>query len=294
MKFSLRQMQVFQQVAEQQSVSEAARVLNMSQSAASMALAQLENLLGHDLFQREGRKMTLNHWGQWLRPHVQQLLGNCRTIELGLQSMDLVSGALTLGASQTPAEFVVPNLIASLDRDFPHLELGLGVENTEGIITGLIDYRYDLGLIEGHCDDERVAQQPLCDDELVVVAAPDHPFAQQEQTTLAQLEASRWVLRERGAGTREIFDLAIHEHIESLKVHREYDQVAVIKALVGQSHYLTCLSRRAVSRAVSAGRLVILNVPWLTMRRDFRFIWRKADAVNELRDLVINRARQLD
>lgn len=225
MKFTLRQLQVFQQVAEQQSVSDAAKALQMSQSAASMALSQLETQLEKPLFHREGRKMTLNHWGRWLRPHALALLGNCKTIEMGMQSLDLVSGSLTLGASQTPAEFVVPELVAALDRDFAHLEIGLQVENTEGVIAGLLDYRYDLGLIEGHCDDERLTLAPLCDDELVIVAGADHPYAGKETVTLSQLEVAQWILRERGAGTREIFDLSIHEHIKRLRVHREYDQV---------------------------------------------------------------------
>lgn len=293
MKFTLRQLQVFQQVAEQQSVSEAARVLQMSQSAASMALSQLEAQLEKPLFHREGRKMTLNHWGRWLRPHALALLGNCKTIEMGMQSLDLVSGSLTLGASQTPAEFVVPELIAALDRDFAHLEMGLHVENTEGVIAGLLDFRYDLGLIEGHCDDERLTLAPLCDDELVIVAGADHPYADKESVTLAQLEVAQWILRERGAGTREIFDLSIHEHIKRLRVHREYDQVSVILALVRQGQYLTCLSTRAVEDGVKRGDLVKLSVPDLRMKRNFQFIWRRQDVASELREVVLSRARHL-
>ncbi|EAR09274.1 LysR substrate-binding domain-containing protein [Reinekea blandensis] len=293
MKFTLRQLQVFQQVAEQQSVSDAAKALQMSQSAASMALSQLESQLEKPLFHREGRKMTLNHWGRWLRPHALALLGNCKTIEMGMQSLDLVSGSISLGASQTPAEFVVPELVAALDRDFSHLEIGLHVENTEGVIAGLLDYRYDLGLIEGHCDDERLSLAPLCDDELVIVAGADHPYAGKDTVTLSQLEVAQWILRERGAGTREIFDLSIHEHIPRLRVHREYDQVSVILALVRQGQYLTCLSTRAVAEGVARGELVMLRVPELIMKRNFQFIWRRQDVSSELRELVLSRARHL-
>lgn len=291
MKFTLRQLQVFQQVAENQSVSEAAKALNMSQSAASMALSQLEGQLDKPLFHREGRKMTLNHWGRWLRPHALALLGNCKTIEMGMQNMDLVSGSLSLGASQTPAEFLVPDLISALDRDFPHLEILLQVENTESVIAGLLDYRYDLGLIEGHCDDERLSMAPLCDDELVVVAGRDHPYAKYDRVTLAQLEVAQWILRERGAGTREIFDLSIHEHVKRLRVHREYDQVSVILALIRQGQYLTCLSTRAIADGIATGDLVELPVPDLTMKRHFQFIWRRHDASSELRELILSRAR---
>ena len=293
MKFSLRQMQVFQSVAEYQSVSEAAKELNMSQSAASMALAQLETMLGKPLFNRQGRNMALTSWGLWLRPHVQQLLANCNTIELGMKDRDLVSGRISVGASQTPAAHIVPALVCQLDRDFPHLEVSVGVENTEHVISGLIDYRFDLGIIEGHCDDERVELQRLCADELVVVASSQHPYAQREQTSLTQLEMAHWVLRERGAGTREIFDISIHEHITQLKVHREYDHVGVIMALVSQGNYLTCLSRRSVAQLVERGELAILSVPELSMKRDFSFIWRKQDVTSPSRTVVMKTANSL-
>jgi len=293
MKFSLRQMQVFHSVAENQSVSDAARELNMSQSAASMALAQLETMLGKPLFNRHGRKMALTSWGLWLRPHVQQLLSNCHTIELGMENRDLVSGRISVGASQTPAAHIVPQLVCQLDCDFPHLEVAVGVENTEHVISGLIDYRYDIGIIEGHCDDERVEVQRLCDDELVIVASAQHPYAIGKKASLTQLEMAQWILRERGAGTREIFDISIHEHITQLKVHREFDHVGVIIALIKQGNYLTCLSRRSVAQLVEKGELVILAVPELMMKRDFSFVWRKHDVTSPSRTVIMKTANSL-
>jgi DNA-binding transcriptional LysR family regulator len=293
MKFSLRQMQVFNYVAEYQSVSEAAKELNMSQSAASMALSQLESMLEKPLFIRQGRKMKLNNSGLWLRPHVHQLLSNCHTIELGMKDRDLVSGLISLGASQTPAEHLVPALVTQLDQDFPHLQVDFGVENTEHVIQGLHEYRYDLGIIEGHCDDESMDVQKLCEDELVIVASAQHAYAQGEQTSLTQLEMAQWILRERGAGTREIFDISIHEHIDQLNVHREYDHVGVIVALVADGNYLTCLSRRSVHQAVSQGVLAILNVPELNMVRDFSFVWRKSEGSSASRVAMIKTAKTL-
>jgi len=292
-KFSIRQMQVFQRVAEFQSVSEAAKALNMTQSAASMALAQLESLLGKPLFNRHGRTMALTSWGLWLRPQVQQLLANCHTIEMGMKERDLVSGQISVGASQTPAAHLIPELICRLDRDFPQLQVRLGIENTEHVINGLLDYRFDLGMIEGHCDDERIELQRLCEDELVIVASAQHPFAQRDETSLTQLEMAHWILRERGAGTREIFDISIHEHLDQIKVHREYDHVGVIIALVKQGNYLTCLSRRSVQQAVSQGELAILNIPELDMARDFSFVWRKQEAASPIRSVIMKTANSV-
>jgi DNA-binding transcriptional LysR family regulator len=293
MKFSLKQLQVFDQIAEHQSVTVAARELNMSQSAVSMALAQLETMLGKPLFLRQGRQMSLSDWGSWLRPQVLQILNQCRTIELGMDQMDIVSGQLELGASQTPAEFLVPTLMSDLDQAYPKLEVTLGVENTEHIIDGLLDYRYDLGIIEGYCDDERLTQAPLCEDELVIIAGIHHPLSGRASVSLSELEKARWVLRERGAGTREIFNHSIHKHLKKLRVHREFDQVEVILAMLRQGEYLSCLSQRVVRNAVEAGELSILSCPQLSMTRDFRFIWRKEDTSHALKQLVMNAAQEV-
>ncbi|TCS38151.1 LysR family transcriptional regulator [Reinekea marinisedimentorum] len=293
MKFSLRQLQVFYLVATHNSVSLAAKELDISQSAASMSLSQLETLLDKPLFTRKGHRMELTSWGEWLRPLAHDLLATGTRIQAGMQDMDLVSGSMALGSSQTPALHLVPQLISQLDKDFPRLAIELGVENTEHVIDGLLDFRYDLGLIEGHCDDERVERSIWCNDELVIVASADHPLSSLDEVSFEQLSQERWVLREPGAGTREVFDLNIHKHIDQLQVHREYDQASVILELVKNAEYLSGLSSRSVQPWVDAGAVCILNVPELNMERKFSFIWRKQDSENPARDIVIEAARKL-
>jgi DNA-binding transcriptional LysR family regulator len=200
---------------------------------------------------------------------------------------------MALGASQTPAVHLVPQLISQLDKDFPRLAVELGVENTEHIIDGLLDFRYDLGLIEGHCDDERIERSLWCSDELVIVASAQHPLASLEQVSFEQLCQERWVLREPGAGTREVFDLHIHKHIDQLQVLREYDQANVILELVKNGGYLSGLSSRSVKPSLDSGDVAILNVPDLKMERKFSFIWRKQDSDNPAREIVIEAARAL-
>ena len=292
MKFSLRQLQVFQLVAEFKSVSAAAKELHMSQSAASMALSQLETLLENPLFERQGRRLELNNWGNWLRPHVNELLNSCKTIELGMKEMDLVSGQMDIGASQTPAEHMLPSLISEMDRSFPRLDIKLNVENTEHVIAGLMDYRYDLGIIEGHCDLASISRQVWFQDELVIFASTQHPYAKQDFTRISQLDMAQWILREHGAGTREIFDHHIHEHIEQVKVHREYEQVNVIMQMVADNAYLGCLSKHSVMPMIEAGKLKILNVPELNMKREISFIWRNQEMESSARSAIIRAARK--
>ena len=286
MRYSLKQLVVFDTVATTVSVSQAADLLSLTQSATSMSLSQLEKMLGRSLFDRHGKKMTLTHWGSWLRPKAKRLIHDAKQIELGFYDQHLISGEISLGASQTGAEHLVPNLISIIDNDFPEVRISLGVKNTTGIIDGVLDYKYDLGIIEGRCDDSRIYQEELCRDHLIIVAAVHHPYAKHEKVSLAQLEQARWVLRESGAGTRTIFDSAIHDKIPDLDVWREYEHVPVLRALVAQGQYLTCLPYLDVVKFIERGELVALNVPDLNMERTLSFIWRASMQHNPIIDCI--------
>lgn len=293
MKFTLKQMLVFEAIADTGSVSIAADQVALSQSAASMALAQLEEALGQPLFDRQGKRLVLNHWGHWLRPRARRLLFDARQIELGFRGQHLLSGELAVGASQTVAERLLPRLISQLDNDFPELRIGLAIDNTEHVIAGLLNYHFDLGVIEGRCDDNRLSQEHWCRDHLVIVAGAHHPYAKLPRVNLAQLEEAKWVLRESGAGTREIFDSAIHGRLNHLQVWREYSHVPVLIALIESHAYLSCLPWRSVEDEVKDGKLVVLDVPELNMQRSFSFVWRSDAGDNPLRESVIKAARRL-
>ncbi|MFO6422806.1 LysR substrate-binding domain-containing protein [Motilimonas sp. KMU-193] len=293
MKYSLKQLAVFDAVANLESVSAAARKLSMTQSAVSMSLSQLENLLGRPLFIRQGNRLSLSHWGKWLRPRAKRLLQDAQQIELGLHEQHIISGQIQLGSSQTAAEHLLPELISKIDEDFPELRVELMVENTENVIEGLLNYEYELGIIEGRNDDARIHSETWMDDHLVVIAAPHHPFARHSTVNLAQLEQAKWVLREQGAGTRRIFDGAVHGLIENINVWKEYEHVPVIKALVKNGNYLGCVPYLDVEQDVANGNLVVLNTPQLNMKRSLSFIWRNDAGENPLRDCFLAEARRL-
>nr|WP_206384220.1 MULTISPECIES: LysR substrate-binding domain-containing protein [Vibrio] len=282
----MKQLAVFEAVADCGSVSAAADKLALTQSATSMSLAQLEKMLGRPLFERQGKQMALTHWGMWLRPKAKKLLQDAQQIEMGFYDQHLLSGEIRLGASQTPAEHLVPDLISIIDSDFPEIRIELGVKSTQGVIEGILDYKYDLGIIEGRCDDNRIHQEVWCRDHLTVVASAHHPFAKRDFVSLAQLEQAKWVLREHGSGTRKTFDSSIHKLIADLDVWREYEHVPVLRSLVANGSYLTCLPYLDVERYIQSGQLVALNVPELNMERTLSFVWRADMSENPLAECI--------
>ncbi|WP_261815846.1 LysR substrate-binding domain-containing protein [Vibrio gallicus] len=292
-KFSLKQITVFDAVASQESVSAAAKKLSMTQSAVSMSLSQLESVLDRPLFNRQGNRLVLSHWGHWLRPRAKKLLQNAQQIEFGLHDQHLISGNLTLCSSQTAAKHLLPGLISKIDSDFPEMRIDLMIENTENVIDSLLNYDCDLGIIEGKNSDGRLQTEHWLDDNLVVIASPNHPFAHYKQVTLAQLEQAKWVLREPGAGTRRIFDGAIHGLIDNIKVWKEYESVRVIKAMVANGSYLGVVPYLDVVNKLETNQLIILPTPQLNMQREISFIWRTDSGESPLRECLLSEARRL-
>ncbi len=293
MKYTLKQLAVFDAVASQESVSAAARKLSMTQSAVSMSLSQFENLLDRPLFIRQGNRLTLSHWGRWLRPKAKRLLQDAMQIELGLHDQQVISGSFSLSVSQTFAEHLLPALISKIDTDFPELRIELSIENTDHVVQGVTNHDYEMGIIEGRNDDNRIYQDNLLEDHLVIICSAFHPYVNHNKVSIAQLEQAKWILREQGAGTRRIFDGAVHGLIENVDVYKEYESVGVIKALVQNGTYLGCLPYLDVVSDVKKGKLVILPTPELNMTRNLAFIWRKDVGDNPLRDCIVAEAKRL-
>jgi DNA-binding transcriptional LysR family regulator len=281
MHYTLKQIAVFDAVASLESVSAAAKKLSMSQSAVSMSLSQLEHLLDRPLFIRQGNRLILSHWGHWLRPRAKKLLQDAQQIASGLHGQHIISGTVKLCSSQTAAEHLLPALISKIDNDFPELRIEIAVENSDHVAQEVLDYQFDIGVIEGRNDDSRLHQEPWIDDHLVVIASPN------------QLEQAKWVLREPGAGTRRIFDAAIHGLIVKLNVWKEYEHVGLLKALVKNGVYLSCLPYLDVEKDVAKGELVVLTTPELNLNRHLSFIWRQDTGSNPLRDCLIAEAKRV-
>lgn len=292
-KYSLKQIVVFDAVASFESVSAAAKKLSMTQSAVSMSLSQLESVLDRPLFIRQGNRLMLSHWGHWLRPRAKQLLQSAQQIEFGLHDQHLISGNITVCASQTAAKHLLPELISKIDNDFPEMRINLMVENTENVIDALVNYDCDLGIIEGNNSDTRLVQEHWLDDDLVIIASPNHPFAQYKQVTLAQLEQAEWILREPGAGTRRIFDGAIHGLIDNIRVWKEYESIRVIKAMVANGSYLSCVPYLDIQQELESHQLVILPTPQLNMHRTISFIWRSDSSDSPLKKCLLSEAKRM-
>ena len=267
MHITLRQLEVFAEVLKSGSTTQASVMLALSQSAVSAALTDLEGQLGVQLFDRVGKRLVVNEHGRLLYPRALALLEQTTEIE---QLFRKDNGAIRVYASSTIGNYILPAMIARYRQDFPDLPLELSVGNSQDVINAVLDFRVDIGLIEGPCHSTEIISEPWLEDELVVFAAPSSPLTK-GPITLEQLAASPWILRERGSGTRELVDYLLLSHLPRFQMAMELGNSEAIKHAVRHGLGISCLSRRVIAEQLQAGTLSEVTVP---LPRLVRTLWR--------------------
>jgi len=274
MKTTLRQLEVFFEVARLGSVSEAAKSLAMSQSAASSAIGELERQFDVRLFDRIGRSVQLNALGEQLLPMASDVLDRMREVEKYLGG-DRGPGHLRVGATLTIGNYLATLIVADYLQRYPAARADLHVHNTTAIVDRLLAYELDIGLIEGGCNHPDLAVETWVADELVVFCSPAHPLAGRPDVGMADLAAADWILREQGSGTRSTVEHALRHVWSDMRIRLELEHTEAIKRAVEAGLGLGCISRLALRDAFRRGSLVPLEMPQLDLRRDFSFVWHR-------------------
>ena len=262
MRTSLRKLEIFAKVAETEHVTKASELLLLSQSAVSMALADLEKQAGSPLFQRQGRRLFLNDRGRGLLSAAQQVLTQLDNFEKLLdESAAEPIGELIIGASTTIGNYLLPALMATFSQRYPRAKALLQVGNTQQIETALERGDIDLGLIEGPCHSQALERLHWRDDELVVIVGTHHPWTKRPYIDQAELKNADWIVREKGSGTREVFEAAMSETVQNYPTVLELGHTEAIKKAVEAGLGVSCLSRLAVERELQQGWLVAVKSP---------------------------------
>ncbi|MDF2939525.1 MAG: yeiE [Gammaproteobacteria bacterium] len=271
MRISAKQIALFLEVAKQENVSKAAEALHLTQSAASMGLIELEKQLGVKLFDRLGKKLVLNQTGEALLPKALEIIIKIQEFEDFSIQRNQMKGELLIGASTTIANYLLPKIISQFVQAYPEVKVSLQVGNTEQIIDQTKHFHLDIGFIEGPCATEELKLEDWQQDELVIFARAGHSLAETE-LSLEELSQAKWILREKGSGTREIFERAIFNKLASLNILLELGSAEAVKQAVMVTEALGCVSALALQKELEAGSLIKLKVSELHIKRELSIL----------------------
>lgn len=267
---------IFLAVAEEGSVSRGADRLCISQPAVSKQLAVLEASLRTKLFDRLPKGVRLTDAGELLLGYARRLSALEREAEQAMGELQgMARGTLTVGASLTVGAYLMPELLADYSRRHPHIALTLEIANTEVIQRMLLEGRLDLALTEGFADDPDLAAAVFAHDELVAIAPPGHPLLAEAPITAARLLGEPLILRESGSGTRAVLERALAERGLAARPLMSLGSTEAIKRAVAAGAGLAVVSRLALGLELETGRLALLPLSDLVLRRPLHRLTRR-------------------
>lgn len=285
---TLEQLRIFVAVAERQHVTQAARALNLTQSAASHAVASLEERHDTKLFNRIGRRIELTEAGRAFLSQARTILSQVERAELALSEFgSLERGTLVVQASQTIASYWLPRHLVAFRRAHPRIDVRLTIGNTAQVAEAVETGAAELGFVEGAVESDQLVSVPVARDQLVLVVGPEHPWAQGPAPKAADLLESEWVLREPGSGTRSFFEDAVAQlgiELARLRIAMELPSNEAVRAAVEAGLGATALSASVVAPSLESGLLqhVLFSLPqreFHVLRHSQRYRSRIADAL---------------
>jgi DNA-binding transcriptional LysR family regulator len=262
---TLEQLRIFVAVADRQHVTEAARALNLAQSAASHAIAALEAHHDTKLFNRIGRRIELTEAGDVFLKEARAVLARAELAELALSELGtLKRGTLSIQASQTIAGYWLPRHIVAFRQAYPQIQIRLAIGNTAQAAAAVEGGTAELGFVEGGVDSDHFVSTPVARDQLIVVVGREHPWVGRASLAPADLLENEWVLREPGSGTRAVFEKALGQwgvNPASLRIGLELPSNEAVRAAVEAGLGATAISASVAAPSIEAELLHPIAFP---------------------------------
>ncbi|WP_072802487.1 LysR family transcriptional regulator [Rhodococcoides yunnanense] len=267
----LAALDVMVSVARLGSMSAAGREHGLSQQAVSARIRAAERDIGLRVFHRTSSGVGLTPEGVPVLEWAESVLTAAETFATGVRSLLREESAqLTVAASMTVAEHLVPGWMVRMASRFPGVAAQMRLMNSTEVTQHVLDGRADLGFVEGPNVPPGLGVRVVATDELLVVVAPDHRWARSASVTVDELSATPLVQREPGSGTRTTYENTVRPTAPPLL---ELNSVTAIKSAVATADAPTVLSSLAVAADIRDGRLVRIDVENLTMPRQLRAVW---------------------
>ena len=273
MKLTLRQMEIFLNVVKSGHLTNVAKGMGLSQSAISMSIKELENILGRPVFDRINKKLVLNEVGRAFHKEVDPIFKKLSDIEYEFKNSEN-KGMIRVGASTTIVDYLMPSIICAYMSSYPDVKITLKEGNTQEIAKLIEEGSIDIGFVEGYVQGSDIVREKVGVDELLIVTE-NKDIANAKPVSIDKLSDMRWVLREEGSGTREVFLDYIKEKVDDLNVFLELGHTESIKSILKNRECLTCISKISVDKELQEGKLFRVPVKNFECKRDFLMIHHK-------------------
>lgn len=269
----LSRLYTFIRLAELKSFSLVAEELKLTQPAVSIQVKVLEEYFNAQLVERTSEGVTLTAEGRLLYREAREMLRLWENIGQKIDELRaVVKGALTIGASTIPAEYILPGLVVQFCQTYPLIELKMEVSDSGSVIQDLLRKRYDIGIVGVKPEEEEIVSFPIAYDRLMLVVPNNHPLTLCERVTGRDILSERFIVREEGSGTRKAMREGLAQiglKVSDLKVAAQLGSAEAVIAAVEAGLGVAIVSSLAAERAEKLQRLKIVPVEGFQVQRQF-------------------------
>ena len=282
MNVTFRQLKLFMALADTGSVSAAAQRMHVTQPTASMQLKDVADAVGLPLYDVISRKVHLTEAGEELARTARTMLDQWEAFEQRMAAFQgMARGRLRVAVVST-AKYFIPGLLGSFCDSHPEVDISLEVLNRDQVVTRLRANMDDLYVMSQPPDDMALEDDILMPNPLYLVAPASHPLAGQAAITLAQLASSRFVLRERGSGTRMATDRTFKQHGFAPANWLELGSNEAIRESVASKLGVAVLSSHALGSGTADARIAVLDVEGFPIQSQWHLVWLKGKQLSPL------------
>ena len=266
-------LRVFVTVAEKKNFTRAAEELNMTQPAVSQYIQTLERVVGAKLMERSNKYVKLNKAGEVVYHQAKEILGLYSRMQYLVDDLThFAHGKLSIAASYTFGEYVLPHVMASLRRHYPLIKPSIVIGNTREVAELVLSHQIDVGIIEGDFTHDKLNTELFLADKMYIGCSASHRFARQNLVTTSELIDETWIIREVGSGTREATEKMFSALEFRPKDIMEFGSTQIIKESVEAGLGISLLSHWVVRKEVSAGSIVLLQIDGTPCLRNFSLV----------------------
>lgn len=294
---TIRHLRIFIEVAESGKMSLAASKFFLSQPTVSQVIAELESHYEVRLFERLSKRLHITSAGRTLLAQAKQVVASFDDLERTMRQTGSKQ-PLRMGASVTVGTCLMNRVSDQFRKRNSEAPLSVYVNNTSVIEKQLLDSALDLALVEGEIKSPDLVVTPVTDDYLVLVCSAAHPFAHREVICPQELGQEMFILREKGSGTRELFEQFMEEQHIPLHVAWVCNNSEAIKNAVLGNQGLSVISARLVENEILEQKIHVVRLQECVQyrhciwKRNFKLVLHKdkyiTPAVSAMRETVLS------
>jgi len=286
---TIRHLKIFIEVAQCGNMTAAASKLFISQPTASQAIRELEEHYGILLFERLSKRLYITEAGKKLLFYAKEVVKEFDSLESKMSNLNRKE-KIRVGATISVGDCILSDLIHRCIEENPNVEIYSFVGNTETIEEKLLSNELDIAIVEGKVKSQDLIVKPELEDYLVLICSTKHPFAQKKIIKTDELRDENFAMREKGSGTRELFEEYMLNNGMPIKVVFEGNTPQSIKQEVIHNNCLSVISICLVENEIKDSLIHVIENEENTWNRHFSLVYHKdkllTDAIKSLINIV--------